>query len=193
MRAFPLLLLFAAGAAQAAPIEPLKPLSFLAGYCWKGSVPASTATDEHCFEWVLDGKALRDTHVVRSNGKPDYKGETTYYWSPIGKTVEYLYIESTGGMSRGTMETVANTLAYPPAEQMNSDAKTAHRVRWSPQGTNAFDTWAEKLGPDGSWQTIFKMTMTKTRPAGARTVTTTTKKTTTKKTTTRKTKKKPAN
>lgn len=187
MRAFPLLLLlYAAGAAQATAIEPLKPLSFLAGYCWKGSVPASTATDEHCFEWVLDGKALRDTHVVRSNGKADYRGETTYYWSPIGKTVEYLYLESTGGMSRGTMETVANMLAYPPAEKVNGETSTAHRVRWSPQGADAFDAWAEKLGADGTWQTIFKMTMTKTRPVGTKSVTTT------KKTTTRRTRKKAA-
>lgn len=161
MRAFPLFLMLAAGGASAGPIEPLQPLSFLAGHCWKGSIPATASTDEHCFEWVMDGRVLRDTHVVRTAGKADYRGETTYYWSPIAKSVEYLYIDSKGGMSRGVMETVANTLAFPPAEHVEGDAAAVYRVRWTPSGTGAYDAWAEKTGPDGAWQTMFKMTMTK--------------------------------
>ena len=163
MRVFPLLLMLAAGSAAAAPIEPLQPLSFLAGNCWKGSIPATASTDEHCFAWVLDGRVLRDTHVVRTAGKPDYRGETTYYWSPISNAVEYLYVDNKGGMSRGVMETVANTLAFPPAEHAGDDPSAVFRVRWTPAGTRAYDAWAEKKGTDGSWQTMFKMTMTKTK------------------------------
>ncbi|HEY1044626.1 MAG TPA: hypothetical protein VGE60_12255, partial [Telluria sp.] len=106
---------------------------------------------------------LRDSHVVRTAGKPDYRGETTYYWSPISKSVEYLYLDSKGGMSRGIMETVANTLAFPPAEHAPGDAAAVYRVRWTPSGTRSYDSWAEKKGPDGTWQTMFKMTMTKSR------------------------------
>jgi hypothetical protein len=164
MRIFPLLLIFLAGSASAAPIEPLQPLSYLAGHCWKGSIPATASTDEHCFEWVLGGQVLRDTHTVRTAGKTDYRGETTYFWSDITKSVEYIYLDSRGGISRGLMETVANTLAFPPAEHVPGDAAAVYRVRWTPSGTNAYDSWAEKKGPDGTWQTMFKMTMTKMKP-----------------------------
>lgn len=165
MRPLPLLLLFAAGGACAAPIEALQPLEFLAGHCWKGSIPASASTDEHCFEWVLGGRVLRDTHVVRTDGKPDYRGETTYFYSPMSRSVEYLYLESSGGVSRGLMETVANTLAFPPAEHVADEPNAVYRVRWTPSGNNSYDSWAEKKGPDGAWQTMFKMTMVKTRAA----------------------------
>lgn len=169
MRRFFLPLLLAAGSASAGPIDALQPMSFLAGHCWKGSIPATASTDEHCFEWVLNGHVMRDTHVVRTAGKPDYRGETTYYWSPIANSIEYLYLESSGGMSRGTMDTVANTLYFAPAQdaaEAASNGVVTYRMRWAPSGARAFDAWAEKRGPDGSWQTMFKMTMTKSGPAG---------------------------
>lgn len=168
MRRIFLLLMLAAGGASAGPIDALQPMSFLAGHCWKGNIPATASTDEHCFEWVLNGHVIRDTHVVRTAGKPDYRGETTYYWSPIANAIEYLYLENAGGMSRGTMETVANTLYFPPAQdaaEAASNGVVTYRTRWSPSGAKSFDAWAEKRGPDGTWQTMFKMTMTRVAPA----------------------------
>ena len=162
MRRFSLLFLLLSGSAMAAPVDALKPLSFLAGYCWKGNIPASASTDEHCFEWVLDGKALRDTHTVRTAGKTDYVGETTYYWSAISKKVEYLYLENKGGMSRGEMETVAGQLALPPAETVAEEPTATYRVRWEPSGKNSYDAWSEKKLQE-DWHTMFKMTMKKTR------------------------------
>ena len=58
-------------AATAAPVEALAPMAFLVGHCWKGAIPGSNKTDEHCFQWMYDGRALRDTHIVRSPGAPD--------------------------------------------------------------------------------------------------------------------------
>ena len=162
MRRYSLLLLLLSCSAMAAPVDALKPMSFLAGYCWKGNIPASASTDEHCFEWVLDGKALRDTHTVRTAGKPDYVGETTYYWSAISKKVEYLYLENQGGMSRGEMETLAGQLALPPAETVAEEPNATYRVRWEPSGKNSYDAWSEKKLQD-DWHTMFKMTMKKTR------------------------------
>src|SRR5438477_12769964 len=83
----------------AAPIEPLQPMAFLAGHCWKGDFPDGKRTDEHCFAWLYDGKALRDTHTVRAPGRQDYVGETTYYWDSAARRVEYVYIENLGGIS----------------------------------------------------------------------------------------------
>ncbi len=53
-------------AVAAAPVDALKPMEFLAGHCWKGSFSDGQQTDDHCFTWLYDGKALRDTHTVRS-------------------------------------------------------------------------------------------------------------------------------
>lgn len=170
MRVAPLLFLFLSGSAMAAPVQPieqLKPMSYLAGYCWKGSIPASVSTDEHCFEWILNGHALRDTHTVRTAGKPDYVGETTYYWSKISGKVEYLYLENDGGMSRGTMDTVAGMLVFPPAQSVPDEPNATYRMRWEPSGKNSYDAWSEKkLGED--WHTMFKMTMKKSRKLPAR-------------------------
>ena len=85
-----------------APIEALQPMAFLAGHCWKGDFADGKQSDEHCFSWLYDGKALRDTHKVRAPGRPDYVGETTYYWDSAAKRVEYIYIENLGGISRGS-------------------------------------------------------------------------------------------
>ena len=91
--------------AAAEPIDALKPMAFLAGSCWKGEFPDGKQSDEHCFTWMYDGKALRDVHTVRAPGRPDYVGETTYFWDPASKRVEYLYVENHGGISRGTVDT----------------------------------------------------------------------------------------
>jgi hypothetical protein len=87
-------LLLLPAAAPAEPIAPLQPMSFLAGHCWKGQFPDGKQTDEHCFAWLYDGQALRDTHTVRAAGRPDYIGETTYYWDAEQKHVAFLYIEN---------------------------------------------------------------------------------------------------
>lgn len=100
----------AAFAAQAAPNQALKPMAFLTGHCWKGEFPGGQPTDEHCFSWALDGHALRDVHTVRTPGKPDYVGETIYYYDAAAKVVSYLYVENGGGHSRGTVKPTDNGL-----------------------------------------------------------------------------------
>jgi len=142
--------------AQAEPIAALKPMAFLAGHCWKGTFPGSDKTDEHCFQWLYGGTALRDTHTVRGPGMPDYLGETTYYWNPAAKRVEFLYIENFGGSSRGTMEPTPNALTFPPTEYVDSDSTLTYRVRWTPVGADAYEAWSEMKGKDG-WTTMFKM------------------------------------
>lgn len=70
MRTLSMLLLLSSAAAisQAAPIEALKPMAFLAGHCWKGDFPGARQSDEHCFQWMYDGQAL--TYRV--------------HWTPVG-------------------------------------------------------------------------------------------------------------
>lgn len=150
--------LFVVAAAGAEPIEPLKPMAFLAGHCWKGEFPGGKQTDEHCFQWLLDGRVLRDTHTVRVPGRPDYVGETTYYWEPSTRRVEYLYVENQGGVSRGTMESVEGALVFPATEFHGEGETLTYRTRWSRLGDDAYEAFSEAKNKD-AWAPMFKLTM----------------------------------
>ena len=153
-----LLLLLAPGVALAEPVEALKPMAFLAGHCWKGEFPGAKDTDEHCFSWLYDGKALRDVHTVRAPGRPDYVGETTYYWNPAGRRVEFLYVENQGGISTGRMEAQDSTLVFPPTEYASDAQRMTYRVRWTRMGDDAYEAWSEAQGANG-WTTMFRVTL----------------------------------
>jgi len=147
-----------ASAAAAEPIAALKPMAFLAGHCWKGSLGDAGSTDEHCFAWLYDGKMLRDTHTVHAPGRPDYVGETTYYWDSAGKRVEYLYVENLGGISRGTVESVPGALVFPATQYVEGGAATTYRVRWTLVDDGLYEAWSEAQSKDG-WTTMFRVKM----------------------------------
>ena len=109
------LLLLIPGLACANPDPAYQPLAFLAGHCWKGAFPGGKQSDEHCFSWVYGGKFLRDRHTLHAEGKPDSKGESIYFWNSAAKQLEYLYIESDGGFSRGPVSADSGALVFPDA------------------------------------------------------------------------------
>jgi hypothetical protein len=146
------------GSAVAAPIESLQPMAFLAGHCWKGDFPDGKQTDEHCFAWLYDGKALRDTHIVRAPGRQDYVGETTYYWDSAAKRVEYVYIENLGGISRGNMQSTPEALVFPATQYVADGQAMTYRVRWTRLSDTSYEAWSEMESKDG-WTTMFKLTM----------------------------------
>ncbi len=73
------LLLAAPSAADDKPEtdERFAAVAEFAGYCWIGPFPGSEARDLHCWEWILDGEFLRDSHRVMG-GEGPYAGETLY-------------------------------------------------------------------------------------------------------------------
>jgi len=154
--AMPLLLSF--GAALAGPVAALKPMAFLAGHCWKGDFPDAKQSDEHCFQWLYDGQALRDTHTVRAPGKPDYIGETTYYYDSAIQHVAFLYVENQGGISRGTMEPDATGLLFPPTTYVADGQALTYRAHWTPIGADAYEAFSEMQYKD-KWMTQFKLVL----------------------------------
>ena len=152
------MLVAASPLAAAEPVDALKPMAFLAGHCWKGTFADGRQTDEHCFAWLYDGKALRDTHTVRAPGRPDYVGETTYYWDSAAKQVQFLYFENQGGISRGTMQPADGVLVFPPAQYVADGQTMTYRVRWTPVGTDGYEAWSEAQTPKG-WSTMFRMVL----------------------------------
>lgn len=99
-----LLLIAAAAAATAQPPlrAELEPMRFLVGHCWRGDMKNGAVRDTHCFEPVFDGQHIRDRHEV--TGEPaTYRGETLYSWDGATGRIVYVYWNSLGGVSRGSM------------------------------------------------------------------------------------------
>jgi hypothetical protein len=144
-----------------APRAEYQSLAFLAGHCWKGEFPGEEkTTDEHCFTWVYDGKFLRDLHTVRAAGKPDAFGESIYFWDANDNRLEYLYIESDGGSSRGPVTTELGSLVFPDTAFIQDGKTQVYRSRWQPSGANAYDVLTEFKVKD-AWVPGFKVHMEK--------------------------------
>lgn len=121
--------------------SPLAPLAFLASHCWTTEIDGGRETDTHCYEWMHDGRQLRDRHVVRGD-KPDYLGETVYAWNGERRRVEFRYWNSIGGQSDGYLEVAADGtlkflddryvgpdgVAYVFASEMTRQAEDEYRI-----------------------------------------------------------------
>jgi hypothetical protein len=134
--------------AEAPPGAALQPLRFLVGHCWKGTFADGGATDEHCFSWIYGGKFVRDEHTVHREGTPDAFGESIYLWNAAAGALEYLYIESSGGYSRGTVATDGDALVFPPASYQENGHEQAYRSRWQRVGADAYDVVTEFRAQD---------------------------------------------
>jgi hypothetical protein len=153
-----LLSIVAAVTSAADPVpSPLQPLAFLAGHCFKGSLPGRGDTDEHCFQWLYGGKAMRDVHTVHGP-HPDYVGETTYYWDSSARRIEYLYVENAGGVMRGTVEAAERAIVFPAAAYVADGQATTLRARWSLLADEGYEAWSEVQGKEG-WSTFFRVKM----------------------------------
>ena len=147
-----------------APPSPYQPLAFLVGHCWKGTFPDGKATDEHCFSWIYGGKFVRDEHVVHGEGHPDGFGESIYVWDAASRQLQYLYIESAGGFSRGTVSGEGDALVFPPSSYLEKGQTQTYRSRWQPAGQEAYDVVTE-FQVQERWVPGFKLHMQKVMSA----------------------------
>jgi hypothetical protein len=97
---------------------------------------------------------------VRAPGRPDYVGETTYYWDSVAKRVEYLYVENLGGVSRGTMEATPGALVFPATQYVADGTAMTYRVHWTRLDDASYEAWSEAQDKNG-WVTMFKLAMKK--------------------------------
>ena len=78
--------------------EHFLPFEALVGGAWLGTFPDGKLTDRQVFEWIYDGKFLRNTHaVLGAGGKAVYEGETIYAWDHAKERVAWWYFNTTGG------------------------------------------------------------------------------------------------
>jgi hypothetical protein len=134
----------AAAAGASAMAAAFEPLAFLVGHCWKGTFPDGKMTDEHCFSWIYGGKFVRDEHVVhKGGGQPDGFGESIYVWDAPSGQLQYLYIESAGGFSRGIVSSENDALVFPAATYSEKGQVQTYRSRWQRIGSDAYDVVTE--------------------------------------------------
>jgi hypothetical protein len=150
----------------AEPESAYRPLAFLVGHCWRGTFPDGKVTDEHCFSWVYGGKFVRDQHVVhRGAGQADDLGESIYLWDSAARQLQYLYIESAGGFSRGAVSAEGDALVFPPTHYLENGAEQTYRSRWQRSGDKAYEVVTEFL-VKGRWTPGFTVHMQQVEGAG---------------------------
>jgi hypothetical protein len=154
-----LVLPLAAFAAEPVP-APYAAMAYLAGSCWQGALPGGKDVDTHCFNWVYGGKFLRDQHRVHGAGHEDYLGESVYFLDAVAHTLRYLYIESAGGSSLGTVEVSGDTLLFPDTSYQEGGHTQVYRSRWQRSGADAYDVITEFKNQDG-WVPGFSAHMIK--------------------------------
>jgi len=165
MRALLLALLLAACATPEAWLGPssvrsdnaMAPLAPFLG-CWRGAFEGTAEIhDERCFEAVLDGQYVRDTHAVRPT---DYSGETVYLRGERGG-LAFRYAASDGGMSAGDVRVSDHGLVFPPHTYTARDGATQRlRSAWTIADVNTFVVVSERE-VDGVWQPWGRITYTR--------------------------------
>jgi uncharacterized protein YndB with AHSA1/START domain len=112
----------------------LTPLDFLAGHCWRGTLPNGDA-DTHCFKQVEN--ALRDHHEVVRAGKTVYSGETIYAWAE--GAIHWTYASIDGGTMKGVVKASRKVLDFGTADYVGADgSKLTIATRWARDGEDAY-------------------------------------------------------
>jgi hypothetical protein len=155
-----------APAAPPAP-SPYEPLAFLIGHCWKGTFPGGNVTDVHCFSWVYGDKFVRDEHLVHRGPGHEDQGESLYLWDAASGQLQYLYIESAGGFSRGTVSQEGDALVFPPSHYSENGEEQTYRSRWQRSGEHAYEVITE-FSVKGNWTPGFRVHMQQLPPGQSR-------------------------
>lgn len=114
----------------------LAPLLALAGHCFAGDFSPGTI-DRHCFSAVYGGQHVRDVHVVTTDGRSVYEGETLY--SVEGDQLALTYWSSIGGIGRGTATLKPGDWAFTMTMRASpAAASQALAIRWQWQGADSF-------------------------------------------------------
>lgn len=143
-----------AGVPATAADDPLSPMGFLVGSCWKGAFPGGgTVSDTHCFEAAHGGRFIRDRHIVEGAPGP-YSGETLYRWDAAARVIRYAYDASDGGHSDGTARPVEGGLRFEDSYIGPDGKPLAMRASWMRDGPDAYLATTEAQ-EGGAWKPKF--------------------------------------
>lgn len=114
----------------------LAPLDFLAGHCWKGTLPTRDA-NIHCFERI--DATIRDRHEVLRDGKKVYGGDTIYAWDGDTRTIRFAYTGMGGTGGKGTARLDGEDLDFGTSEYTSGSGKISIGTRWVRVAPNAYE------------------------------------------------------
>jgi uncharacterized protein YndB with AHSA1/START domain len=113
----------------------LAPLDFLAGHCWRGTLPTGD-TDTHCFK--AERGTVTDHHEVVRGGARVYWGDTVYAWQD--GAIGFTYTDMSGGQMKGQVRQAADGLDFGSSDYVGtSGARITIATRWVRVGDTAYD------------------------------------------------------
>jgi hypothetical protein len=133
----------AVGAADAPAPRPFAALEPLIGHCWRAPI-GEKMHDLQCYEWMFDGKFVRNTHVVLDPA-PVYSGETIFRFDPDAKRIGFHYFTSTGALSQGHVEPSENGYLVPESHVGADGTRTELRSRFDHLDASHFRVRTEVL------------------------------------------------
>ena len=162
IRALALSLLFTVCATGARAEEPATTLAPLIG-CWRGVFDGNSGIhDERCFEPMLAGRHVRDTHFVRPTA---YGGETIYSSDNTSDALVFSYYASDGGFARGVFRADGQALVFDAHTYVGPDGRFQYlRSRWTIEGADRFVVTSE-VERDGAWRPWGRITYTRAEPS----------------------------
>ena len=147
-------------AASALPMAPasatdrlnpnLQPLAFLAGSCWRTTMPGNGGTDTHCFTPMLGGHFLRDRHILSA---VRYSGETLYRWDSAARRIRFDYYSSEGMLMSGTASSSGQGLTFELSYVSAEGRPVAMRAAWTRDGPDAYIV-TQEVGENGAWRAV---------------------------------------
>lgn len=144
-----------AGKEASNPFQSMLPL---VGHSYLGTFPNGKMTDEQHFQWVYDGKFVRNVHYVRNQkGEVVYEGETIFAYDREKKRLVYWYWNITGGYLTGWAESEnGRQVWYGKNHADAAQTKESKSAVWdvSPESYKA----TQYFRKDGEWQEQWSMT-----------------------------------
>jgi hypothetical protein len=127
--------------------EQFKAFYFLIGD-WVGTFADGKTTDYQHFEWLHDGKFIKNHH--HSTGeRGGHAGDSIYALDPQRKVVTFWYWDNSGGISQGDFKVEGEALQ---AEQ-DYRGEQNYKIRsiWKPLGPNDYEA-QQFIWQEGEWR-----------------------------------------
>ena len=99
--------------------DPLAPMRFLSGRCWRGQFGSSAAYDVMCAE-DMPGGHIRARHLVRGIDG-DYRGETIYFHDAERQLIRFHYYTSLGAIQQGVVTVDGDRFQIDPIRHVRAD------------------------------------------------------------------------
>jgi hypothetical protein len=151
----------------AAADDPLAPLRFLAGACWRAEFPGGGLADVQCVE-EMPGGFLRSRHAVFGT-EPEYSGDTVYFPDAETGTARFIYFTSLGGVSSGSVIEQGGLFVFPDQRHISASGEELRlHGTWEVLSADAFRSESRRWA-NGAWSEPFTITFTRL-PAACRTL-----------------------